>query len=208
MDEAKPFGQIIRLPTSATVSPVRSIRSFTLAGLARLPDRLDQTTQRQLRAFYRSAPPPEQPADGQSFAECLRTMRACLPTRPADELDGQLMLAMYRRHLGTASTAALDYLAYRATRDCRWFPTIHECLELIADYRRSDEALEARGAARALVHREDRLAAGEERAADAAVPMTQAEVDATPEHLIGLGIACGALVRNADGTVSPAENAA
>lgn len=34
--------------------------------------------------------------------------------------------------------------------------------------------------------------------------MTQADADATPAHLIELGISCGALARNADGTICPA----
>jgi hypothetical protein len=35
-------------------------------------------------------------------------------------------------------------------------------------------------------------------------PMTQADVDATPDYLIGLGIASGAIVRDANGNLRPA----
>ena len=167
--EAKPIGKLIRLPTaSATVSAAPSIKSFTMDEMARLPARLDNPTMRALRDFYRSPPPPEPPASGQTFAECMRTMRACLPTRPADELDGQLMLAMYHHHLGKFSAAALDMLAKRTTRDCRWFPTISECLEVLADYRRADDETERRTAARQLFYREDKIRDAEEWAARAA----------------------------------------
>ncbi len=92
-------------------------------------------------------------------------MRACLPTRPADDLDGQLMFAMYRHHLGKFSAPAIDHLTKQATRDCRWFPTINECLEIIADYRRDDEHLLARGMASQIFYREDKHRDAEERAA-------------------------------------------
>lgn len=36
------------------------------------------------------------------------------------------------------------------------------------------------------------------------VPMTQAEVDALPRHLVTIGVACGALIRDADGNVAAA----
>ena len=35
-------------------------------------------------------------------------------------------------------------------------------------------------------------------------PMTQAEVDATPAHLIGIGLRRGAIIRDADGNLRPA----
>ncbi len=93
-------------------------------------------------------------------------MRACLPTRPADDLDGQLMFAMYRHHLGHHSAPALDYLTKRATRDLRWFPTISECLEIIGDYHRpADDHILARGMARQIFNREDKIRDEEERAA-------------------------------------------
>lgn len=171
-NEAKPFGQLIRLPTpNATVSAAPSIRSFTMAELDNLPARLDNPTMRALRDFYRSEPPREPQASEQGFAECLRTMRACLPSRPADDLDGQLMLAMYRHHLGSYGKPALDFLAQRATRDCRWFPTISECLEIIGDYRRADAETETRKTARLLFDNEDRLRDIEEREARLAAEM-------------------------------------
>lgn len=167
MDEAQPIGKIIRLPEtrSVTVSVERSIRSFTLSELDFLPSRLDNPTMRALRDFYRSPPPLEPQVSGGAFAECLRTMRACLPSRPADDLDGELMVAMYHHHLGKFSPAALDFLTKRATRDCRWFPTINECLEIVGGYVRSDEHTLARTAARKLFYREDNLRDQEERAA-------------------------------------------
>lgn len=166
MDEAKPIGQVINLrPASATVSAAPSIKSFSMTELQALPARLDNPTMRALRDFYRSPPPLEPQVNGGAFAECMRTMRACLPTRPADELDGQLMLAMYHHHLGKFSGPALDFLAKQATRDCRWFPTINECLEIIGGYSRSDHHTQTRTAARQLFYREDRIRDNEERAA-------------------------------------------
>ena len=120
---------------------------------------------RALRSFYRSDPPLELQASYAGFAECMRTLRACLPSRPADDIDGQLMLAMYHHHLGAYSHIALDYLVKRVTRDCRWFPTINECLTIIADYRRSDINTVTRTQARYLFYREDRIRDDEECAA-------------------------------------------
>ena len=57
-------------------------------------------------------------------------------------------------------------------------------------------------------HRQPQLVQYDYEPAPPLKPMTQADVDATPTHLINLGILCGALVRNDDGTVSPAPEAA
>lgn len=150
-----------------------------------------------------SAPLPAlSPSDDRHFAKCLRVMLAVLPRQNSDAVGGELFVETYRRQLGHFSDDAIAYLAERATRECRWFPTIAECLEILGGWVRYDEATRRREAARSLVGQERMAREREERerANGGMTPMPQAEIDALPHHLVKLGLAAGYL-REVDGAV-------
>jgi hypothetical protein len=85
---------------------------------------------------------------------------------------------------------------------CRWFPTIAECIDILQDWRRSDNVTRQRSRILQIIRREN-----EERREEAArasrnsEPMTADEIAALPEPIIALGISCGALKRLPDGTI-------
>jgi len=84
-------------------------------------------------------------ASPQQFAKHLQFIRATLPTQYSDDQAGQQRTAVYARILGGYSNAALSYMTERVCRELDWFPTPHQCLTILADYRpsatRKDKAL-------------------------------------------------------------------
>jgi hypothetical protein len=111
------------------------------------------------------------PVDPKFLAQCLRMMLAVLPRQNADDIAGELFVAAYKAHLGTYPKSAVEYLAHRATGECRWFPTIAECKEIIAGWRRDDEGAHRRGLARQIAWKER----------EARRPKAKPEVPWTPE---------------------------
>ena len=83
------------------------------------------------------------PCDPQTFAKLLRTMRAALPMRSLDDDGGKLIAATYDRMLGSYSREALAYMVERAIAELKWFPTVAECREILADWRRDDAETKA-----------------------------------------------------------------
>lgn len=57
-----------------------------------------------------------------------------LPRKADDEVTGELRVALYRRILGVHPTGAIAFLCEETLRRCKWFPSIAECLEIIADF--------------------------------------------------------------------------
>jgi hypothetical protein len=65
-------------------------------------------------------------------------MLAVLPRQNSDEITGELFVEAYTRQLGNWPQSAISYLVDQATRQCRWFPTIAECLDILSGWRRHD----------------------------------------------------------------------
>jgi hypothetical protein len=172
--------------------------------LADLPDRLDDTLLAAVETIARSPLPQLPSCDERHLAKCLRLMLAVLPRQQTDELGGELFVEAYRRHLAEWPDEAISFLANEATGRCRWFPTIAECREILQGWRRSDEATARQARAAALAARERNLRYSERLPpAVPPPPLTQADVDAMNPKLIEIGLACGALVRDADGNIGP-----
>lgn len=132
-------------------------------------------------------------------------MLAVLPRQNTDDLGGELFVAAYERHLGGYPQDAIEYLTDRATGECRWFPTIAECRQILEAWRRTDSAALRRDTARRLEGRE-RMARVNERndPPPALREITQAEVDGMSDEMRRFGMACGAITQTADGRFVPA----
>lgn len=184
--------------TSGMVSPAHLIANLDLSNL---PERLDDATLDRLKEVARLPLPPEDACDARHFGQCLRIMLAVLPKRSQDDLSGELFVAAYQRKLGDRSNAAISFLADKAMERCQWFPTIAECLDILSEYRRSDELLTKWLDLRRIVSSEEKkreiegLRFRNNRAAD----LTQEDVDAMPDYLKRIGIAAGALMVNEKG---------
>lgn len=193
-------------PLRPTESPPLSTVELSLADL---PDRLDDTMLTALETIARSPLPRLPSCDERHFAQCLRMMLAVLPRQQTDDVGGELFVECYRRQLAEWPNEAISFLASRASADCRWFPTIAECREILHRWRRSDDATVRRERAASLASRERNLRYAERLPpVEPAPPLTQEAVDAMPEPLKRLGLSAGYLVQNDDGSVSPAPEAA
>lgn len=173
--------------------------------LASLPARLDDATLARVRDIASAPLPPAKPANPRHFNQCLRVMLAVLPKRNMDDVSGELFVAAYQKKLGTYSDAAVSFLADTAMSRCQWFPTIAECLEIISEHRRNDEHTERRYLASRLASREEsnRQSDRWEWQRTEAATLSQGDVDQMSDQLKSIGLKCGALMRNKDGSISP-----
>lgn len=133
-------------------------------------------------------------------------MSAVLPKQSKDELDGKLFVAAYRRILQEYSRDAISYLTEEAMRNCRWFPTIAECLQILESYRRDDDDTQFRWAVEERIRKERNARWEEKRLAEPEMdrrPLTQEDVDRLPPYLVKLGLSIGAIKYDATGTLVP-----
>jgi hypothetical protein len=174
--------------------------------LTTLPERLDDTTLARVKAIASSPLPPPIPCSDPHLSKCLRIMLSVLPRRNADDVSGELFVAAYQRKLGHLPDAAVSYITDKAMEQCRWFPTIAECLELLSGWRRKDVYTERQIQARLRVRAEREAREADERAferRDRSADLTQEQVDNMPPHVLRLGVACGAIIRSEDGSHTP-----
>ena len=138
-------------PTSATGLHEPWIADLDLESL---PERLDDRQLAMVKRIAASPLPSLPPCSEIELVKCLRIMRAVLPRQISDDLSGELFVEAYARQLGEYPAAAIGYLADQATRQCRWFPTIAECLEILSGWRRWDADTMRRSDATRLANRE------------------------------------------------------
>lgn len=196
------------MDSSQTVTPFRRIAGTELRApstddldLTRLPARLDDRLLARVKAIADSPLPALLPCDDRHFAKCLRVMLAVLPRQNTDAVGGELFVETYRRQLGHYCDDAISFLADKATLECKWFPTIAQCVEIMDRWRRCDEATRRQSAARSLASQEWRARDREARELEPPRIMTQDEVDALPPHLVKLGLSAGYLRRDRDRVV-------
>lgn len=193
--------------TAAMGSPAHSTDDLDLTTL---PSRLDDAMLARVRAIADSPLPPPNPCSETHLSKVLRVMLSVLPRRNADDVSGELFVGAYQRKLGHLPDTAITHIADQAMERCKWFPTIAECLELLNGWRRDDEHTARKAKASLLVRDERRAREDEERAfrwRDKSADLTQEQVNAMQPHVLRLGVACGAIVENEDGTHRPAPPA-
>lgn len=173
--------------------------------LMALPERLDDETRKRVNAIAYCRLPPELAAPREHLNKCLRFMLAALPKRSQDDVSGELLIAAYQRKLGHLSVAQLSYIADKALGECKWFPTIAECLDMLESYRRNDDMVQRQAFAARIYNREIEACDNDRRTWDNARAhfMTQEQVDAMTDQVKRIGVACGALLRGDDGKITP-----
>jgi hypothetical protein len=68
------------------------------------------------------------------FLKCLRLWQAMLAKRSSDEIDGELVARGYWRMLGEKLTEKqMSDLTEMVLDRCKWFPTVAECREIMAE---------------------------------------------------------------------------
>jgi hypothetical protein len=141
----------IQSPTSATALLARSIANLDLE---RLPERLDDSQLAMVRQIAEAPLPSLPPCDERHFMQCLRVMIAVLPRQASDDLTGEIFVGAYQRQLAYWPADAITYMMDQATRQCQWFPTIADCLEILSGWRRADADTLRKGRAEGLYRRE------------------------------------------------------
>ena len=120
---------------------------FGTSRMDRLMSRSDLTVAEcdELRAIALAMPEEHAPIESRELARQLQFIEATLPSKNTDEQSGQMRTAVYARILGGYSKEALSYMTQRVCRELDWFPTPHQCLDILADYNppvsRKDKAL-------------------------------------------------------------------
>lgn len=139
------------------------------------------------------------PCDEKHFGQCLRVMIAALPKQSADEVGGELFVAAYRRKLGHMAAEQISFLADQALGECRWFPTIAQCLDIAARWERSDEFTRRQSRARSIVTCERQARMEDAMKALDRFEMTQDQFDALPDQWQRIADARGLVRWTAEG---------
>lgn len=120
-----------------------------------------------------------------------------------------MFVQAYQRHLGSYPVEAIQFLSDKAIARCRWFPTVAECLDILAEWRRDDEHTQRKALARRIVANEREHRREQERHERNLrerpwnFEMTQEYVDSLSPELIRIGLSCKALRENDEGKVVP-----
>lgn len=85
-----------------------------------------------------TAPSPPELATADQLVDCLETMEANLPRQRMDDRSGQIKANTLASVLSEYTADALAFLTYQAIRRLRWFPSVRECLDILAEYRRPE----------------------------------------------------------------------
>lgn len=181
MSEAQQIGQVVKLPlreTTATDS-IGRLTEWEASDLDVLPSRLDDRTFQAVRKLSREPLPPLPPCDEVHFSMCFRVI-SILPRKADDDLTGEVRAKLYRRILGEYPADALSYLSESAIRTCDWFPTPHQCLDILSGWSRNDKYTRIRNRAATLARSE-----GEARFAElcedvAQRKLSQQQIDGLP----------------------------
>ncbi len=126
-----------------TVSPQR----FDTSRMDRLLTLSEMTDSEcdELRELALAMPAEHIPVETRELAKQLQFIAATLPSKNTDEQSGQMRTAVYARILGGYTKEALSYMTERVCRELDWFPTPHQCLDILSSYSppvtRKDRAL-------------------------------------------------------------------
>lgn len=206
MTDQNNLARLVRDPSTGEMEWLKP--SIDDLDLASLPGRLDDTMLARVEDIARRPLCALPPCDSRLFGQTLRMMLAVLPRRQADDLSGELFVAAYERQLAHYPDDAITFLCDEAVRTCRWFPTVSECLEILARWKRRDAAVKRQAEAERLA-RQERFARRTEPPARGVVPkLTQADCENISPLLRRIGLEAGYLIENEDGSVSPAPDAA
>lgn len=132
-----------------------------------------------------------------------------LPRRHDDGLTGELRFKLYQAKLGHVSAAGMSFLTSVALERCDWFPSIAQCLAILAEWSGENIGVKRREQAAFLVAREMQQRLDEALAAMKRREIDQSGIDDLPDHWKRIAAEKGYLWRWPDGrfTVKPDADA-
>lgn len=174
--ETKTLGEVLPAvvnATTAATSPAVSttLADFTTISLDNLPKRLTDTQLAQVEKIANLPLPKSSPCSDEQFASIMRTLDI-LPQRDDDRVRAEIKVKVYRRKLAQYPYHALGRMASRAIDQCKWFPTVSECLSFLSDYPTMDQCRAMREKARNVLRNER-----QRRMEDAMTRLEQRELD-------------------------------
>lgn len=189
-------------PRTARSQPLTVALDWT-AALART----EPMTLVEAKQIARSPLPVLAACSDNAFDEQFRVVLASLPKRNSDEVSGELMTRAYRGKLGAFSAAQIAFLWDAVLERCQWFPSIAECLTILAEWERDDDAVKLQERAKTMVFWERQNRFDATMAALAAGDCDQAEIDAMPDRWKEMAVTYGHLQRDDDGRFVPRSTA-
>lgn len=160
--------------------------------------RLDDQALAKAEALANSPLPCLPPCDDGKFNQFMRTL-ATLARRASDDDKGELQVAIYRRMLGHYPRDALAFMVETTIAECDWFPSVKQCLEILARWKRSDGDVHSRARAAAAVRAEHRARFDEIMGTLERREFDQGQIDALPERIRSIGAERGFLRLHDDG---------
>jgi hypothetical protein len=160
--------------------------------------RLDDQALAKMEELAAAPLPDLQPCGDGELAKLLRAL-TILPRRSDDELTGELRSAFYRRKLRSYPHDALQFMVSTVLDELDWYPTIAQCLAILARWQRNDEAVHRRASAGNLARAERRARFDDIMRALERRELDQTGIDALPEPLRNIGVERGFLRLHDDG---------
>lgn len=146
-----------------------------------------------------ASPLPDLPACGDGeFAEQLRAL-TILPRRNDDELTGELRFAFYRRKLRAFPHEAIKFMVSTVLDELNWYPTIAQCLDILARWHRNDEQVHRKASAANLARAERRARFDDIMRSLERREVDQAGIDALPKNVRVIAAERGFLRLHDDG---------
>jgi len=161
--------------------------------------RTEPMTLAEAKTIARSPLPVLAGCSDNAFKRQLLVVLASLPKRNSGEVDGDLLVTAYRGKLGGFSAAQLAFLWDTVLERCQWFPSIAECLTILAEWERDDAAVKLQERAKTMVFWERQSRFDATMAKLASGKCDQADIDALPESWCRVAETRGYLWLNEDG---------
>lgn len=189
------IGQAATAALELMDSPQPSATSLVAKPVIRLPTTMEEC--RALREWADSQVAIFEPVTTEKLAAQLEFMDATLPRRNTDDEGGKKRAAVYAAILGRFSEEAIRYMARRVCETMDWFPTPHQCLQILEGIKADpgDRGKALRYCQTFLQQRLEAFLAGL-----AAGDISQDQVDAVPEQWRLIAVEKGYLRRLDDGS--------
>jgi hypothetical protein len=130
---AQQIGNIVRLPVRKTASS-QLFDTSQISQIMRNGIQNDADC-RTLKTWAESTSAPRPSSTPAQVARHIEFLATTLPSRAQDFESGAKRMAVYARILGEYSDAALSFMSREACRRLDWFPTPHQCLQILEEYR-------------------------------------------------------------------------
>lgn len=151
--------------------------------LANLPERLDDETLANVAKFASSPPPALQTTDENHLNQFMRMMTD-MPRQGLDDATAKVKMGNMQRHLGHLPRDCVNWMMGQVHARFTFYPSIKELLDLAGEWKRSDEAVQARAVAKRRVFVERQARITDLRRTLKQERVSQDVIDALPEETL------------------------